>query len=189
MALCILRGARRGDSVRRSKFETEQWLPYPVEVVFAFFADPRNLPQLMPDWQKGRIEEAAMRPPPALPEGAKRLPGTVAGDGTRLWITFRALPGVPVRLGWEARIEDFAWNKGFCDTQLRGPFAYWHHCHRVTAAEGGTLLRDEVEFSLRADPVSRLVLPVARTQMEAMFAFRHKRTEELMGRFAAAVAG
>ena len=25
-------------------FQTEQWLPYPVEDVFALFADPRNLP-------------------------------------------------------------------------------------------------------------------------------------------------
>ena len=34
-------------------FTSEQWLPYPVEPVFAFFANPENLPRLMPKWQKG----------------------------------------------------------------------------------------------------------------------------------------
>jgi hypothetical protein len=28
--------------------ETQQWVPYPVELVFAFFANPANLPHLMP---------------------------------------------------------------------------------------------------------------------------------------------
>jgi hypothetical protein len=26
----------------------EQWVPFPLERVFLFFADPRNLPRLMP---------------------------------------------------------------------------------------------------------------------------------------------
>ncbi len=39
----------------RHTFQTEQWLPFPVELVFAFFAYPENLPRLMPAWQKARI--------------------------------------------------------------------------------------------------------------------------------------
>ena len=45
----------------RHPFAAEQWLPYPVELVFAFFANPQNLPRLMPAWQKARIEEIAVR--------------------------------------------------------------------------------------------------------------------------------
>lgn len=170
----------------RQRFETEQELPYPVELVFAFFANPENLPRLMPGWQKAKIVEAELRPPPPLPAGAQRYPGMVAGNGTRLLLSFRALPWLPVRLGWEARIENFAWNTGFCDVQVRGPFAYWRHCHSVRAEGQGSVVRDEVEFVLRADPLSRLALPVVRKQMEAMFAFRHQKTAELMPKFAAA---
>ena len=42
----------------RHSLQTEQWLPYPRERVFAFFADPGNLPPLMPEWQRARVERA-----------------------------------------------------------------------------------------------------------------------------------
>lgn len=166
------------------KFIAEQKLAYPLEVVFAFFANPENLPRLMPAWQKTKIVEAELRPPTALPAGARRLPGMVAGNGSRLLLSFRAAPFIPIRMGWEARIEDFRWNEGFCDVQLRGPFRYWRHCHTVRAEEGGTVVRDEVAFTLRGDPLSRIALPLVRRQMAALFDFRHRRTVELMPKFA-----
>ena len=75
--------------------------------------------------------------------------------------------------------------KQFCDTQVRGPFHFWHHCHKVSAVarnDGtpGTLLRDEVEFELPLDPLSRLALPLVRSRMAAMFRFRQERTSELL---------
>ena len=161
-------------------FQAEQWLPFPVEMVFAFFANPENLPRLMPKWQRARIEEATFRPPPVRPEMA-RLPGIVAGDGTRLTISFRPVPFSPVRMSWEAAIGHFVWNAQFCDTQVKGPFFFWHHCHKVEADGAGTRLRDEVEFELPMGALGRLALPVVRGQMAKMFAFRQKRTVELLG--------
>jgi ligand-binding SRPBCC domain-containing protein len=163
----------------RSTFQAEQWLPYPVALVFAFFANPENLPCLMPKWQAARIVEANFRPPPSHPDGM-RYPGIAAGDGSRLLLSFRPFPGSPVRMSWEAEIADFVWNEQFCDTQVRGPFPFWHHCHKVSPADGGALLRDEVEFELPFEPVSRVALPVVRRQMAAMFRFRQKRTAELL---------
>ena len=43
----------------RHRFQTEQWLPYPKEQLFAFFADSANLPPLMPAWQQARVETVA----------------------------------------------------------------------------------------------------------------------------------
>jgi ligand-binding SRPBCC domain-containing protein len=164
-----------------AKFHAEQSLPYPVELVFAFFANPENLPRLMPKWQAARIEEASFAPPPPRPEGARRYPGIAAGDGTRLTLSFRPFPYSPVRVSWEAAISHFVWNEQFCDTQLRGPFHFWHHCHRVSAGlDGGSVVRDEVEFELPLDPVSRVAMPVVRSQMAAMFRFRQQRTAELL---------
>ena len=56
----------------RHHFNAEQWLPYPVELVFAFFSNPENLPRQMPTWQKARIEEATFAPPPPHPPGPTR---------------------------------------------------------------------------------------------------------------------
>ena len=171
----------------RLHFETQQTIPFPVELVFAFFANPENLPRLMPAWQKARIEEAVFAPPPALPKGAPaaRL-GVAAGTGTRLTLTFRPLPLFPMRWPWEARIEDFQWNKGFCDVQEQGPFVYWRHCHTIEAIEvngrPGATLTDRVEYELPFASVShRLDGILVRPQLARMFRFRQKRTLELLG--------
>lgn len=177
----------------RHTFQAEQWLPFPVEWVFAFFANPENLPRLMPAWQKARIEEASFAPPPRRPivsNPALRFGGIAAGVGTRMTLSFRPFPYCPLRVPWEAEIDEFAWNDHFCDTQLRGPFGFWHHCHRIhpetrTNENGepvtGTLIRDEVEYEMLfgtlGDLAQRLFIE---GQFRRMFDYRHQRTAQLL---------
>jgi ligand-binding SRPBCC domain-containing protein len=164
----------------RHHFQSEQWLPYPVEHVFAFFSNPENLPRLMPAWQQARIGKAALVPPPGAPAGSK-----AAGVGSRITLTFRPVPLLPLRLSWDAEIDQFAWNDHFCDLQLRGPFRYWHHCHRVSPETrngvAGTLLRDELTYEPPLGPLGTLAnwLAIGR-QIRSTFAFRHRRTEDLL---------
>ena len=164
-------------------FHAEQWLPYPVETVFAFFGNPDNLPRLMSPWQQARIETSALQPPPGT------TPRNLAGDASTMTLTFRPFPFSPIRLRWDALIDGFAWNRQFCDTQTRGPFAFWHHCHRVSPAPNpstnapGSLLRDDVDFTLPLDPLSRVALPLVRLQIASMFRFRQRRTLELLAEF------
>jgi ligand-binding SRPBCC domain-containing protein len=164
-----------------SIFTTEQWLPYPVPLVFAFFANPENLPRLMPAWQKARIEEAMFAAPPPRPEGSRLYPGIAAGTGSRLVISAKPFPLAPFRLPWEALIEDFRWNEGFCDVQGKGPFKSWRHCHSVRAElkDGlrGTVVRDEVHYELSVG-----MTPLARPGLAYVFSYRQKRTAELLSR-------
>jgi ligand-binding SRPBCC domain-containing protein len=169
----------------RHRFHAEQFLPYPLELVFAFFANPENLPRLMPSWQKARIEEASFAPPPPRPAGVPRFPGIVAGAGTRMTISFRPFPYSPVRIPWEAEIDEFTWNGHFCDTQHRGLFAFWHHCHRLRPetrdGRPGTLLRDELEYALPLGPLGELAqMTFMPAQLRSIFAYRQKRTSELL---------
>jgi ligand-binding SRPBCC domain-containing protein len=165
----------------RLHFRTEQWLPYPVEQVFAFFADPRNLPRLMPAWQRARIESAALIPPSPPPHpfpGSERIQ---AGSGSRMRLTIRPFPFSPIRLPWDALIEDFRWLEGFCDIQTRGPFKYWRHCHTVTPAANGTLLTDSVEYELPLGAFGTFANWIfVRHQLAATFRFRQRRTLELL---------
>ncbi len=171
----------------RHHFHAEQWLPYPRELVFAFFANPENLPRLMPRWQKARIEEAMFAPPPPRPEGAVSYPGMAAGSGTRLTISGRPFPLSPLRLPWDALIEDFRWNEGFCDVQTRGPFAYWRHCHSVEekpspeTGAAGTVVLDDVTYEPPFGKVGDIAdrIGIARG-MGMMFRYRQKRTAELL---------
>lgn len=168
-------------------FHSEQWLPVPVETVFAFFANPDNLPRLMPAWQQARIEKASIVSPPA--HSASLLCPTAAGAGTRLTLSFRPIPFSPVRLQWEAEITSFVWNHHFSDIQCRGPFAHWHHTHAVTpetsigqsgASIAGTLLHDEVQYQLPFGKLGDLAAPLIAGQLRRTFDYRHRRTRQLL---------
>jgi ligand-binding SRPBCC domain-containing protein len=171
----------------RLHFHTEQHLPYPVETVFAFFADPANLPRLMPAWQRARIDHATFVPPPPPPTPFAGSDKITAGNGTRLNITILPVPFSPIRVPWDALIEDFRWLQGFCDVQLRGPFKYWRHCHTVEPDPAGTLLRDSVAYELPLGPLSNIANKLfIRHQLAATFRFRQRRTLELLAQIAPA---
>lgn len=170
----------------RHRFRTTQWLPYPVESVFAFFANPANLPRLHPDWQQARIDEIELHP--ASRNGSTPPEATVAaGRGTRMTLSFRPTPLSPVRVSWVALIEDFHWNERYCDRQLEGPFLYWRQCHRVqewqseSTGEDGTLLIDTIEYELPFGRFGLLANRLAvRRMLENLFDHRHRRAEELL---------
>jgi ligand-binding SRPBCC domain-containing protein len=166
----------------RHKFATEQWVPYPKERLFAFFANPSNLAPLMPPWQKARIETMKLVPPfPASP-------GVVAGAGSRMIISFRPIPFLPVRLKWEAFIVEFHWNAFFCDEQRKGPFHYFRHCHYLKEAIRestiGTVVMDAVDyelpFGLLGDLANQLVV---KRQIRALFAHRQRTLPMLLSTY------
>ncbi len=171
----------------RYTFQAEQWLPYPVEAVFAFFVNPQNLPPLLPAWQKARVEEAVLVSPPER-VSKYRLRGVAAGEGSRVTISLRPFPFSPLRIPWEAMITGFAWNEFFCDEQEqgRGPFAYWKHCHRVSEAGrdgvSGTLVTDEVEYEPPFGRAGERLHRLLRWQIEKTFSYRQRRVAEILGR-------
>ena len=134
------------------RFTTSQWVPFPVEQVFAFFADPANLPRLMPGSLKTKVNATRLVPPTGNTDLAISSRWTAAGVGSEIDISFRPFPFVPYRVRWTARIAEFVWNDHFCDEQLRGPFASFRHCHVIhaEARQGvqGSLVDDEIEFRL-----------------------------------------
>jgi ligand-binding SRPBCC domain-containing protein len=170
---------------KRFHYTVEQWLPYPLETVFTFFADPANLPRLMPAWQDARIDAATYvaPPPPLLPfAGCDRI---TAGTGTELTLTIKPVPFSPFRIPWLARIEDFRWLEGFCDNQVKGPFAYWRHCHSVHTEVrngiAGTHLNDAVEYAPPLGPLGSIANTFfIRRQLAATFRFRQRRTLDLL---------
>ena len=164
----------------RHRFETEFWVPYPIEQVFGFFANPENLPRIMPAWQKAQIESAKI----TSPVGVEHHEHAMAGEGSELLISFRPVPFVPFRKRWRALIEDFQYLSHFCDTQLSGPFKYWHHCHRfrgeVRDFANGTVVRDEVEYELPLAPISDIGVGIAQANFAGIFRYRQNETRRLL---------
>jgi len=167
-------------------FHAEQWLPYPLEPLFTFFANPHNLPRLSPPAQQLRIEEAIFAVPPPREQPAR---GIIAGPESRITISFRPIPNLFVRIPWELEIIDFEWFHFFTDKQIRGPFASWQHTHTFTTEtrttpEGpekeGTLLTDDIAYALPAAPISNPLQPTVHRKLQALFQFRHHQLEALL---------
>lgn len=164
---------------RRLSFTAEQWVPFAPEQVFAFFADPYNLPRLMPRWRDARIDSLELQ----SPEGRKS-PGR-AGRGSRILLSFRPLPLSPIRLRWLAFIDEYAINHHFCDLQVTGPFSYWRHCHLVSPEPHGdaqgTRVTDVVDYQWRRGSANRAIDALGgRLQIRWLFHYRQRQLVRLL---------
>lgn len=182
-----LREALRSSISMRQRFVTSQWIPYTVDLAFAFFANPSNLPLLMPEPMKMRIEKldlvpARANPMIAAPQLARQE--IAAGVGTQMKISFRPVSYLPMRVSWEARITEFVWHSHFCDEQVRGPFEVFRHRHGIRAevhdGRMGTQLTDEVEFSLPLGSVGHLWDKAVHRRMKEMFRIRQERLPAIL---------
>jgi ligand-binding SRPBCC domain-containing protein len=144
-----------GSTVRVRTLTTELWLPAPLTEVFAFFSDAHNLQVLTPPWLHFRI----LTPPP--------IPMHL---GTRIEYRLR-WHGLP--LFWRTEISDWNPPLRFVDRQIRGPYRRWVHEHTFAQREGGTLMRDRVDYAVPGwllEPlVSRLIVT---PDVERIFAYR-----------------
>ena len=169
------------------RFETRDWVPFPVELVFAFFANPSNLPHLMPPELEVRVEDARLEAPPPRPvaaDPARRFRSIAAGVGSEVLVSFCPIGWLPQRVSWTAKIVEFEWNSHFIDEQVRGPFASFRHRHGSVAEtrEGveGTLVTDAIEYALPVGIVGLFAGGSVRNQVETAFAYRQKRLPEVL---------
>ncbi len=167
----------------QNHLEFQQWVRFPLESVFLFFANPENLPRIMPAASATKLVALHRVPPPAAPAGS--LVETAAGVGTAIITSFRIFPLLPIRAQWIARITEFEWNRHFADVQDKGPFKSWHHRHEFQAeARGdvaGTLVRDVIDYEVGFGAVGAVVNALfVRRQMQETFAQRQQTLPKLL---------
>jgi ligand-binding SRPBCC domain-containing protein len=142
----------------------ETFLRAPLEEVFEFFSEARNLERITPPFLGFHV---------LTPEPIPMHAGTIIDYKLKI-------RGVPAR--WRTLIE--TWNPPFefSDTQERGPYRLWHHTHRFRAVDGGTSMVDIIRYALPFGPLGRLVHRLqVRRDVEAIFEFREQRIQELFG--------
>jgi ligand-binding SRPBCC domain-containing protein len=144
--------------------ETRVWLARPRPAVFAFCADPRNLPRVSPPALHLRVLAA----PAVLAAGAVL-------DLRASWL------GLPLR--WRTYIREYDPPYRFVDVQVRGPWARWEHRHRfLDEDDGGTWMEDRVTYRLPLGPLGRLLHSVlVHRQLRATWGYRQARLVELLG--------
>ena len=166
----------------------EQWVPIPIEKVFLFFANPTNLPRIMPPETGTELTALRLLPPPTIsneePTTANR--DLLAGVGSEIVTSFRLFPFLPFRAQWVALIVEFEWNHHFADIQKKGPFKRFQHRHEFSVETrnelGGTLVRDVIEYDAGFGLLGNLAdtLFIA-PSLKQTFEYRQKTLEKLLG--------
>jgi ligand-binding SRPBCC domain-containing protein len=168
------------------RFEAEQWVAAPLPRVFAFFADPRNLPRIMPPHQGAKLIKLNLVPPRFPADGVPPDTEQMAGVGTEIVFKFRAVPYLPMHEKWVAVITGFSLNEYFSDTQKQGPFHRWEHTHsfaaKTMAGHDGTLIRDVVEYEVGFGVVGTMLETlVFKRMLPNTFEYRKKALESIFG--------
>lgn len=143
--------------------ETETWLPAPVEEVFAFFSDAHNLERLTPAFLRFQV---------LTPKPIAMAAGTLIDYRLRL-------RGIPMK--WRTEITEWVPGVRFADKQLRGPYRQWIHTHTFEEKDGGTLMRDRVEYVVPGGILEPLIHPFVRRDVEGIFAYRTQVINEVFG--------
>ena len=150
--------------MRVYQLDRAQVVHRPVEDVFRFFADARNLEDITPPWLRF---ELVTREPIEM------------SVGTLIEYRLR-LHGIPLR--WVSRID--VWEAGcrFVDRQVRGPYRLWEHLHTVEPHPEGTLSSDHVRYAL---PLGVLGVAIHRAVVERdlrrIFDHRRQAVTRLLG--------
>jgi ligand-binding SRPBCC domain-containing protein len=89
-------------------------------------------------------------------------------------------PLAGIRITWVTRIVAVEDKKRFVDTQVKGPFALWHHIHEFCEVPGGTEIRDilyyEVPFGILGDLAHNLFV---KRQIRTVFLYRSERLKAM----------
>jgi ligand-binding SRPBCC domain-containing protein len=165
----------------------EQWVPVRLERVFLFFANPGNLPRIMPPQTETELVRLKLVPPP----GGSAESATVtdraplAGAGSEIVTSFRVVRFLPFRRQWTALITEFEWNHHFSDVQKRGPFKSFHHRHELREEMRdqvmGTMVRDVIEYDVGFGWLGEIAQRVfVSRQLHGTFEYRQRALEKLL---------
>ncbi len=128
-----------------------------MEEAWDFISSPENLKEITPDYMGFEINT------PGLPE--KIYPG--------LMIAYWVRPVGGIKMAWLTEITQVKEPHYFVDEQRSGPYALWHHEHRLSPTEKGVLMTDLVTYRLPAGPLGDLAHRIfVKKQLEGIFHYR-----------------
>ncbi len=143
----------------------EQIIPVPVEEVWAYFCDPKNLNAITPPDMNFDIIQG----------------GTVKMyEGQIIEYRVEFLRGV--RSLWLTEIAHVRDGEYFVDEQRVGPYRFWYHEHIFEKIEYGTKMTDRVTYMVPFGILGDILNTVwISRRLKNIFDFRMKKIIELFG--------
>ncbi|MCS7182156.1 MAG: SRPBCC family protein [Thermoanaerobaculum sp.] len=141
----------------------QQLIPAPLEVVWQFFATPRNLNLLTPPFLHFSIVQGAEEP---------MYPGQLIRYRLRL------APGIWA--SWVTEIAHLEEGRYFVDEQRLGPYRFWYHEHRFQPVAEGVAMTDRVSYALPWGWLGEVAHALwVRRQLVAIFHYRAQQIQRL----------
>lgn len=154
-------------------FRRETLVDAPLEAVWRFHSTIDGLRALTPGWLSLHIESIE------FPEQGARDAGELVA-GTRIHASVAPMRIAP-RQSWVSVIESRSVHDDRCtfvDSMHDGPFRSWKHTHRFVASGDQTRVIDHVDYSTPGGPLGEFVTSGG---LSLFFAYRHRRTREILG--------
>ncbi len=143
-----------------------QKIPASVTEVWEFISAPTNLSRITPP-DMGFLTTSDN-------SSEKMYPGMI--------ITYKVSPLFGIKLNWMTEITHVVENEYFVDEQRIGPYALWHHQHRLKEIEGGVLMTDLVTYRPPFGIIGALAnLLVIRKKLQQIFDYRTEAVEGIFG--------
>lgn len=145
-----------------------QKLPTTIEKIWDFISSPENLKEITPDHMGFNITGNTGT--------GKMYPGMI--------ITYKVSPVLGIKMTWVTEITQVRESEYFVDEQRVGPYAMWHHQHKIEPIEGGVLMTDIVSYK----PPLGFLGAIANTlfikqQLKGIFDYRTVALEKKFGKF------
>jgi ligand-binding SRPBCC domain-containing protein len=139
--------------------QTEMYIDHPLETVFKFFADAKQLERITPPWVNFKI----LTPMPVEMKAQLLLDYQIS------------IHKIPIK--WRTEIAVWEPPNRFVDRQIKGPYKLWHHEHLFEEIDGRTLMKDHVQYRpIGGALVHKLFV---RRDLEKIFTYRQEKISEI----------
>lgn len=142
----------------------DQRFNLPVDEIFEFFADPKNLEKITPSRLRFEVQNCDPLP---------------VQQGTEIEYELR-IRGFPIK--WVSRITDYVEGEYFIDKMLEGPYKTWEHIHTFETVDTATLVGDQVYYELPYGWVGEVAHTLfVKGDLEHIFNYRAEKLREIFG--------
>jgi len=148
------------------QFKQQQTFNQPIEKLWEFISNPKNLKEITPDYMGFDITSEGI--------SDEMYKGMI--------ISYKVSPVFGIKTTWVTEITQVEQGKYFVDEQRIGPYKLWHHQHFLEATENGTLMSDIISyqppFGILGNMANSIMI---KKKLEEIFNYRQKKLNELFG--------
>jgi len=145
-----------------------QKIPVPIDKVWDFFSDPRNLQAITPGDVHFKILTTDL--PAEMRQGQL--------------IDYYIKPFAGFRFFWRTEITYVRKKEYFEDVQLKGPYKLWRHEHFFKEIPGGVEMTDVVHYKAPLGILGQMANAIyLRNKLRKIFEYRFLKVESLFGKW------